>query len=290
MDARLLPLDYARADLDTKPWPEKPRRFPAARAQLEKEIDAVRPARARSNDDVVRAEELAGLPPVVQRYLGFMRVVDKPRRRSIRAGFTGRFRLAPEAAWQPCEAWQEDARDEVMRAFYMQTTVAGLVPTFVRDTYLHGEARMLAKALDLFPVVDVRRPELDVAELVTYLNDAVLMAPSLLLVPGTEWRELSADTFEVRITNAGRSVSAQVQVEADGKPLDFCTEDRFGNDPYAPGKPFVRARWSTPVAAFTEHDGQPVLAEGSAVWHFPKGSFAYARLRLLPGSFAFDLR
>ena len=46
---------------------------------------------------------------------------------------------------------------------------------------------MRGSVFGLVPVVDSSGPELDVGELVTWLNDAVLLAPSMLLRPGVEW-------------------------------------------------------------------------------------------------------
>lgn len=239
--------------------------------------------------DVVRDTDLAELPDVVRRYFGFMRVVDHPRHRSFRAGFTGRFRLGPTASWSECEAWQYDGSDDVTRIFHMRTAVGGFVPTVVRDTYVDGRARMLARVFDLLPIVDVARPELDVAELVTYLNDAILFAPSMLLGRSTRWTAVDDRTFDVALTDRGTTVTARVTLDESDAPIEFSTRDRFGNDPYVDGNPFVRARWTTPIDGWTEHEGQPVMSSGSAVWHFEGGSFPYAHLRLIPGSFAFDV-
>jgi hypothetical protein len=46
---------------------------------------------------VVTDADLAGLPDAVQPYLRFMGVVGRPRDRSFRARFVGRFRLRPGA-------------------------------------------------------------------------------------------------------------------------------------------------------------------------------------------------
>ena len=44
-----------------------------------------------------------------------------------------------------------------------------------------GRRRMLVRLLDAFTVQDGVGPEYDIGELVPYLNDSVLVAPSMLL-------------------------------------------------------------------------------------------------------------
>ena len=61
----------------------------------------------------------------------------------------------------------------------MRIDFAGVVPMVGRDIYLRGKGTMHGK---LFGVVTVARSggsETDLSELATYVNDAVLMAPSM---------------------------------------------------------------------------------------------------------------
>lgn len=266
---------------------ETPRRSRVLRT-LEREIEwgARRPPTAPRG--VVREEELRDLPDVVRRYFDFMGVVGRPRVTALRIGWRGEFRLGPDRPFRACEAWQIDRRDPIARFFYMRTTVAPGLVTFVRDTYVEGRARMLAKLFDGVPIVDERGPALDTSELVTYLNDAVMLAPSMLVGGLVRFAPAGEDAFDVTLVDRGVTVSARVDVDPRGAPRDFVTTDRFGNDPFAPGRPFVRARWSTPVVGFAEHDGRHVMEAGCARWHFPGGSFDYARLTLAPGGVTFE--
>ena len=93
----------------------------------------------------VTAGEVADLPPAVQRYLAFMEVVGRPRVRSFRARFQGRFRLRPKLGWMPAEAWQYNAADPITRVFLMRLRFARVVPMIGADTYVDGHGRMLGK-------------------------------------------------------------------------------------------------------------------------------------------------
>jgi hypothetical protein len=225
---------------------------------------------------VVSEADLAPLPPPAQRYLRFMRVVGRPRDTTFRAHLRGRFRPRPGARWLAAEMWQYDSQPDLARVFHMVLRMWG-VPVYGRDTYLAGSGRMLIRPLDLFAVEDARGRELDVGELVTYLNDAVLVAPSMLLAPGVAWAPVDDASFDVALTDRGTTVTARVLVDERGAPRDFSTADRF----FAPTR--ARARWTTPVEGWREVDGRMLWTRGRATWHLPDGEFTYVEMALGPG-------
>ncbi|MGY1638929.1 DUF6544 family protein [Geodermatophilus sp. SYSU D00742] len=226
--------------------------------------------------DQVTEADLVALPPVVARYLRAMGVVGRPRGWSLRAHFTGRFRRGPDQPWLPLDAWQYNSGVEVTRLFRMRLLVARVVPMWGWDTYRAGVGRMLGRALGLVTVADGSGPEFDVGELTTWLNDAVLLAPGMLLHPRTAWEAAGDDGFRVSVTDAGRTVSAEVFLDEAGRPRDFRSEDRWADLPGGP----VRAPWSTPVAGWTVVDGRPRMTGGAAVWHLPGGEYRYAEMTL----------
>ena len=61
----------------------------------------------------------------------------------------------------------------------------------------------------------------DIGELVTYLNDGIFIAPSMLLVPEVNWSQVAADSFDVALTDHGRTVTARVFVDQRGAPMNF---------------------------------------------------------------------
>lgn len=238
--------------------------------------------------DPVTGAELIRLPGPAQRYLAFMGVAGRPRDWAFRLAFTGCFRTKPAQAWMACQTWQYNSRLVVARVFQIRLRFGGLVPVVGRDSYLRGRGRMLIRLLDLWTIQDAAGPEYDTGELVTYLNDAVLIAPSMLLTPDIAWAAVDADSFEVALTDHGRTVTARVLIDERGAPRDFSTTDRFCSDPDHP-KRLMRARWTTPIAGWQTIDGRQLPTRGEATWHLPRGPFTYADFRPLPGSLAFNL-
>lgn len=240
----------------------------------------------RNSTDLVSEAELSALPQVTQRYMKFMGVIGRPRTWSFRLRSEGSFRLAPDKPWMPCEAWQYDCAHPVARIFHMRLRFAGFVPMLVRDTYVRGRGHMSGRILDAVSVVDEADAKIATGELVTYLNDAILFAPSMLLGPATTWQPVDAQSFDVTFHDRGRSVTARVFVDERGAVTDFNTTDRFGADPENP-KEMVRARWSTPIRGWRTVEGRPRPTGGTAVWHFRSGEFPYADFDF--GELAFDV-
>ena len=237
-------------------------------------------------DEAVTEADIAGFPEAALRYLRFMGVVGRPRDWSFRAHVLGRFRRSATAPWQACDCWQYNTRLDVARVFHLTLKMGGVVPVLGRDTYVRGTGRMLIRPLDLFTVADGRGPEFDHGELVTYLNDAILLAPSLIVGPEARWSPVDPGAFDVALTDRGTTVTGRVVVDARGAVKDFSTTDRF----YAPGNGTpVRTRWTTPVEGW-QHAGERMIpTRGEAVWHLPSGPLPYAALTFHPENIGFNV-
>ena len=227
---------------------------------------------------MVTDADLMLLPPLVQRYLRFMRVVGRPRDWSMLIGGTGRFRMGPDRPWMTCKTWQYNTSLELARIFHIRMHFGHVVPVLARDTYVRGQGRMVAKALGLVTVADGQGEPYDIGELVTYLNDAILYAPSMLLAPAVSWQSVDEVSFDVALADRGRTVRARVYLDERGAPCDFHTTDRFVEDPFDPQHPLVRARWTTPVDKWELSGPRPYARLGRAVWQLPQGAFFYAEL------------
>jgi hypothetical protein len=147
---------------------------------------------------------------------------------------------------------------------------------------------MHIKLLDVFTIGDGIGAEYDTGELVTYLNDAVLIAPSMLLVPQAVWSCVDGGSFDLALTDHGRTVTARVTVDERGALTEFSTTDRFYYDPGESNR-LLRARWTTPVAGWEVIGGRHLPTGARATWELPQGPFTYADFRAIPGSLAFNL-
>lgn len=173
------------------------------------------------------------------------------------------------------QVWQYNSAFPPARMVRMRLRLAGVLPITGWDTYLHGRGRMHGKLLGVLPVANGAGPPFDVSELVTWLNDAVLFAPSMLLNAATTWTAASTDdTFDVAVTDAGHRVQARVLLDADARPRSCSTTDRWAALPDG----LVRAQWVTPVSGWQVVDGRALPTGGDAIWQLPDFPFHYAHI------------
>jgi hypothetical protein len=229
--------------------------------------------------------DLASLPESAQRYLRFMGVVGRRRDSSLKAHFTGRFRLGPGKPWMRCEAWQYNSNRGVTRLFHMRIDVAGVIPMFGWDTYSDGQGRMRGMVLGLVTVADGSGPEFDLGELTTCLNDALMLATSMLLDPSTSWSAVDDDSFDVSLTDTRHTVTARVSIDERGALCGFNTRDRYCALPGG----LVRAEWTMPVDGWETIAGRPLASGGRATWHLPDGAYTYIEGRFDPRHIQFDV-
>jgi len=208
-----------------------------------------------------------------------MGVVGRPRDWSFQAHITGRFRLRGEGAWMAAEVWQYNSSVEVARLFHMRLDFKGAVPMVGRDTYLGGKGIMHGKLLDLVTVAHSEGPETDLSELSTYLNDAVLMSPSMLLRPNTSFAFVDESSFDVTLVDAGMTVTGRVFLDGDARPANFVTFDRYADLKSG----LVQAEWTTPIDGWQPDGDRFIFTRGHAIWNMAQGPLDYLDFSLSPG-------
>ncbi len=171
----------------------------------------------------------------------------------------------------------------------MRLDFAGFVPMVGADTYSAGRGLMHGKLLDLVTVAHAAGPETDLSELVTYLNDLILMAPSMLLRLPVRFIARDHRSFDVILSDGGRAVTATVRLDDQDLPCDFDTTDRYADLPGG----LVRARWTTPVDGWvdTRIDGvcRRLVTHGQAVWHLDSGPMPYLDFAISPGDLEYNV-
>jgi hypothetical protein len=253
--------------------------------RLSEDVCAAGVGAGEADPPLVTDQDLAALPATVQRYLRAMGVVNRPRDWSFQAHLTGRFRLKGQGSWMPAEVWQYNSALEVARIFHMRIDFASVVPMVGRDTYIGGRGIMHGKLLDLITVARSAGPETDMSELVTYLNDAVLMAPSMLLRPNISFAPVDDDSFDVTLVDSGQTVTARVFLNDDGRPVNFSTTDRYADLPGG----LVRAQWTTPIDGWRSDGDRFIFTRGHAVWNLPQGPLDYLDFSLSPGGVRYNV-
>jgi len=248
------------------------------------DADVTRRAARLTPQPILSEEDVARLPPAVQRYLRGAGVIGRPRVQALRATMHGRIRSGPDAPWMPFRAEQVNFFDEPARFFYMNASLAR-VPIAGLHRYEGAEATMLVRALGLVPVARAGGPAMTKAETVTLFNDMCLLAPATLISPAIIWEGGDASIVRAAFTNAGHTIRAELHFDDQGAIANFVSDDRLRGNTNADMHP---ARWSTPVSGPRDFHGVHLASRGEAWWHEPDREFAYIELTIDDVSFDTD--
>jgi hypothetical protein len=255
------------------------------RTSFEQEVASLGLAPPPKSTAVVTEDDVRDLPEPARRYLHFMRVVGRARDAAFRATLRGRFLLSAESSWRSFESWQyNQGAPEVARLFFMRLRMFG-IPVQGRDFYLRGKGSLVIRPLDLFTVVSAGGVEFDLGEMVTWLNDAVLLAPSMLLCDAITWEPVDDGAFDLAFRDRGNAVRARVFVDERGAVTNFRTEDRW----YAPAgsNSPIRLPWTTPIEGWQRAGERMLLTRGKATWKRVEGDLTYIEFEVRPGDVEF---
>jgi len=76
------------------------------------------------------------------------------------------------------------------------------------------------KVLSLFPMAKAAGSEIDQASMMRYLNEMIWF-PAAFLGPNIAWKTIDGSSAEVALTDKGKTVSAVMVFDSEGKPLNF---------------------------------------------------------------------
>ena len=134
-----------------------------------------------------------------------------------------------------------------------------------RDTYAGGEGRMVIKAGSLFTVVDDKGSEMDQGSMMRYLCEMIWF-PTAFLDDNISFEPIDDESARVTLTDGGKSVSATMYFDEEGKVTDFVAK-RYRTVEGG----YDLETWSDPVYECGELAGLKLPLRGGAVWT-PSGS------------------
>jgi len=223
----------------------------------------------------LREEDLAPLPPPVQRYVRASGTVGKPRPRNVRLEFEAVMRRKPGDAGMSATSVQFNFFVRPARLFLMKARMYGL-PVRALHVYRAGQATFQVRVASLVDMIDQSGEQISRAETVTVLNDLCAFAPGALVDERLAWRPIDDRSAAATFTNGTQQVSATLIFGADDQLVDFWSDDRPDT---SSGKP-VPMRWSTPLGGYQVFDGIRVPTQGSTVYARPEGPFTYGEFTL----------
>jgi len=242
--------------------------------RINREISGLLSGEKPGAGTVVTQEMLKGLPEPVQRYLAYSGVLGKPIPRTIRLKQVGKIRQDEKSSWMKLEAVE-----------YYSTTPPGFIwkaflptrrfpMTLGWDAYLNGRGSMLIKMLSLIPMVNATGIYIDQGAMMRYLNEMTWF-PAAFLGENIIWKAIDDTSAEVTLTHQGKSVSATMYFDGEGKPTNFVAK-RYR----MVGKRYDLETWSTPFTGYGEFEGLKLPVRGQGVWNLKQGDLVYVDLEV----------
>jgi len=246
----------------------------AFNGRINREISALLSGAKSGPSLVVTEEMLKDLPPPVQRYMTYSGVIGKTIPYTVRLRQVGRIRQAEKSAWMKLEA--EEYYSTSPQAFIWKAFLpARKFPlTLGRDAYIKGQGSMLIKMLSLIPMVNAAGSEVDQGAMMRYLNEMTWF-PAAFLGGNVTWKAIDDRSAEVTLTDGGKSVSAVMSFDPEGKPLNFVAQ-RYR----MMGQGFDLETWSTPFTGYGEFEGLKLPVRGQGVWNLKEGDLVYVELEI----------
>jgi hypothetical protein len=241
---------------------------------VERDVTALLARATPTREGLVTEEMLQDLPEPVQRYLRYTGVVGKPFVGTVRLEQKGAMHPSAQGAWIPLEA-EEHYTAEPPGFVWDATMRKGPLPIVRgRDMYANGEGSMLIKAGSLFTVVDDSGPEMDQGSMMRYLSEMIWF-PTAFLGDNVTWEPTDDNSARVTLTDGGRSISATMYFDEEGRITDFVAK-RYRTVEGG----YDLETWSAPVYEHGELAGLKLPVRGGAVWKLPEGDLKYADITI----------
>lgn len=223
---------------------------------------------------VVTEEMLRNLPLPVQRYMAYSGVLGKRIPGSVHLKQIGRIRQGEKSPWMKIEAAEHYSTAPPGFVWKVFMPNRRLPLALGRDAYLGGRGSMLIKMLSLFSMVNAAGSEIDQGSMMRYLNEMTWF-PAAFLGANVSWKAIDESSAEVTLTDRGKSVSATMVFDPNGKPLNFVAK-RYR----MVGKGYDLETWSTPFTGYGEFEGLKLPVRGQGVWNLKEGDLVYVELEI----------
>ena len=228
---------------------------------------------ALKENDLLTETDIQTLPVLVQNYLKYVGVLNKPKVKNVKIIFDGAMRDKGKD-WFPFTSEQYNFFDIPTRLFFMKGRMNGItVPGY--HAYKNGSASMKIKLFGLFPIIDVKENVLNKAETVTVFNDMCLLAPATLIDERIQWQPIDNSSVKAAFTVNDISISAILYFNEKGQLVNFISNDRYA---IADMKQYT---FLTPVKDFKNINGYNLPGYGEAIWRYPDGDFSYGKFNTI---------
>lgn len=184
-------------------------------------------------------------------------------------------KMAPDKKWLPIKCEQVNFIPDPARLALMETKLFGFIPIAAIDKFRNGKGNMLVKLINFFTLTNATGPEIDTAELVTILAEAIIV-PAYFFEPYIIWEEIDSYSVKGTITYKHIKASGVFYFNEHNEFLRFETEDRYYDNK---GK-FEKHKWTAYAWNYKKLNGVSYPINFMAVWNMPTMDYTYFKGRV----------
>lgn len=230
--------------------------------------------------DLIKEEDLIGLPSCVQKWLLRSGVVGQERINTIRLLQTGRMRLGPDKPWMPFRAEQYINVAQPGFVWLARVKAAPLVSIVGYDRYLNGQGHMQIKLWGLIPVAKTQPGfEINQSTMHRFIAE-MIWYPSAALNDYIKWEEIDADSARAIMTWQGVSAEMVFHFNDQGDLVSNIAS-RYREDRGS----FVLTDWGGIARGYKEFHGIRIQSKSDIIWKYPSGDFNWLQLEINDISF-----
>lgn len=222
-------------------------------------------------NSVFTEEDIAHLPPPVQKYFRYCGYIGTPKMFNMKATFQDvDFLLGKDKSTIKIDYTQYNFVNEPNRMAYIDSSMYG-IPFEGLDSYIAGNGSMKGVLAKLFTLFNQTGENMDKACLVTFLSEC-LFVPNAALQDFVVWEEIDNFHAKATISNYGITASGIFTFNEKGEMISFITDDR---ENIAFDGTSEKIKWSAVCSEYTETNGIKRPTVLKAVWHYDDGDLVY---------------
>ena len=243
---------------------------------LREEVKSFQPANLPESS-ILTKEMIAGLPPVVQKWMERSQVIGKKMVQQVEVTQSGRMRAQPGGNWMPLTATQYFTISKPGFIWMADMEAAPFVTVKGRDLYQDGKGHMFVKAMALFPVADARGAATDQGSMLRYLAE-ICWFPSAALNSFIQWEPVDARSAKAIMRYGAVEGSGIFTFDENGDIRSF---DALRYYERKGGATLEKWHIDMDPAGFKTFDGVRIPAKSSVTWKLATGDFLWLELEIL---------
>lgn len=242
-------------------------------ASVNKEVKRFFPL-ATEQTAKITADQLANVPPIVEKWLRRSHLLDKNPITSAYFVQSGEMRMSPEGKWTPFEARQWTRTEDAGFIWLAEVLAPMGITITARDNYAEGKGNMLIKLLSLVPIDNAKGPELDQGAMLRYLGELVWY-PTAALSDYIAWEGINDTTAKAIMRYGESTAEALFFFNAQGDVVRV-EADRY----YHQKGGSSLERWVIHLEGVKECEGIAVPARASIHWKLKEGDYHWYKVEV----------